>query len=426
MDLKPGDIIHFERPDFDEVAYQLGGLRGQCIGPADDRYPFQSEGTTVALKDGTIVHAYNLRLSEEKADGWHPHYARTVIVAVESTDEGRTWSRPKVWFTSDTGDNLSHPGFVRTKEGHLAIVYQHIDTIPPEQWTSQGYWVDKVKQAFKVFRRSEDEGKTWSEEIPVSPMGDYWTSAHDRLTLLSSGRLVLPLHNIYTKEKGNERIGTAVAWSDDSGKSWQRSRLLKVDDTVTSFEGMSFEQSTFHESTVAERADGSLLLFGRTTMGRIYQTESFDGGETWYDPRPTNIANSKAPVNLKRIPGTDDLLLVWNSHSVDPGNRQNGYRLTLSAAVSEDGGKTFRYRREIESAAPDPNATEHNMGKHRVCYPSVTFHNDKAYIGYWVAAPTKAAARGSLDQVYLAVLPTSWFYMERDCHRIEGVGARVL
>src|SRR4051812_36276174 len=74
----------------DPVSWKLGGLRGSVVGPASDENPFQSEGTTVKLKDGTLLHAFNLRFGEKDMSQWHPHYARTVIAKVLSHDGGRT------------------------------------------------------------------------------------------------------------------------------------------------------------------------------------------------------------------------------------------------------------------------------------------------------------------------------------------------
>ncbi|MBH54480.1 MAG: hypothetical protein CMI18_09060 [Opitutaceae bacterium] len=63
--------------------------------PSTYQYPFQSEGTTVYLKDGTLIHAFNLRFGEEDMRNWHTHYARTAIAKVESKDGGRNWSEPE-------------------------------------------------------------------------------------------------------------------------------------------------------------------------------------------------------------------------------------------------------------------------------------------------------------------------------------------
>ena len=103
--------------DFDPVDWALGGLRGQVIAPSTDKNPFQTEGTTIKLKDGTLVHAFNLRFGEEDMSNWHAHYARTVIGKVESRDGGRTWSEPEVMFESNTGINASHPAIRRLPNG---------------------------------------------------------------------------------------------------------------------------------------------------------------------------------------------------------------------------------------------------------------------------------------------------------------------
>ena len=57
-------------------------------------------------------------------------------------------------------------------------------------------------------------------------------------------------------------------------------------------------------------------MIGRTSAGRFYQSESFDRGETWTTPNPTDLYSPEAPPNIERIPGTDDILLLWNSQSV--------------------------------------------------------------------------------------------------------------
>ena len=153
---------------FDPVSWKLGGLRGVVVGPASDQHPFQSEGTTVKLKDDTLLHAFNLRFGEKDMSNWHPHYARTVIAKVLSRDSGKTWSEPEVMFESNTGINASHPAIRRLPNGELGATYQRINTKPVEQWDRQN-WIRSVLNADKIFRYSGDDGKTWSKEIPISP-----------------------------------------------------------------------------------------------------------------------------------------------------------------------------------------------------------------------------------------------------------------
>ncbi len=397
----------------DPVSWKLGGLRGVVVGPADDQHPFQSEGTTAKLKDGTLLHAFNLRYGEKDMSQWHPHYARTVIAKVLSHDGGKTWSEPEVMFESNTGINASHPAIRRLANGELGATYQRINTKPLDQWNRQK-WLTAVSSADKVFRYSADEGKTWSPEIVISPPGGgYWTSAHDRLLVLSSGRLLQPLHSFPNMDP--TVVATKVARSDDHGRSWKISdQWLEVRDLAPGYIGEM--RSNFHEVAIAERVDGSIFMIGRTCAGRLYWSESRDRGETWTKPAPSQLLSPEAPANVARLPGSNDLLVIWNSQCVTNQNTHGGQRLTLASAVSSDGGFTWHDYREIITIPPNPGNPRQGFGDDRVCYPSIFFDSGFAYIGYWAGARVDGR---QYDQQYMMVLPVSFFTALRETHRPE-------
>ena len=399
---------------FDPVAWKLGGLRGTLVGPATDEHPFQSEGTTVKLKDGTLLHAFNLRFGEKDMSQWHAHYARTVIAKVLSRDGGRTWSAPEVMFESNTGFNASHAAIRRLPNGELGATYQRINAKPVEQWNHQR-WILSVKNADKIFRYSQDEGRTWSPEISISPVTGYWTSAHDRLLVHSSGRLIQPLHSNRAFDQGlSDNVATKVAWSDDQGRTWQLGTgWLEVNDLVRGYVGAY--KSNFHEVAVAERADGSLFMIGRTSAGRLYWSESKDRGETWTKPAPSTLLSPEAPPNVARLPDSTDLVVVWNSRSVNNLNTHVGERLTLASAVSTDGGRTWGDYRELITIPPNnPVPTKgQGFGPDRICYPSIFFDSGLTYIGYWASARVDGR---QYDQQYVMVLPVSFFTALRGTH----------
>lgn len=400
---------------FDPVSWKLGGLRGVVVGPASDQHPFQSEGTTVKLKDDTLLHAFNLRFGEKDMSNWHPHYARTVIAKVLSRDSGKTWSEPEVMFESNTGINASHPAIRRLPNGELGATYQRINTKPVEQWDRQN-WIRSVLNADKIFRYSGDDGKTWSKEIPISPSTGYWTSAHDRLLVLSNGRLLQPLHSNLDFAAGrSDRVATKVARSDDQGRTWQLSAgWLEVTDLAPNYIGNY--KSNFHEVAIAERADNSVFMLGRTSAGRLYGSESRDRGETWTKPAPSALLSPESPANLARLPGSDDLLVIWNSQCITNLNTHLGQRLTLASAVSSDGGHSWHDYREIITIPPNETNISRGFGTDRVCYPSIFFDEGLTYIGYWAAARVNGV---QYDQQYMMVLPVSFFTALRDTHRPE-------
>ena len=107
------------------------------------------------------------------------------------------------------------------------------------------------------------------------------------------------------------------------------------------------------EPSIAEVSPGNLLLFHRTPVGRLFQSWSSDNGTTWSLPEPTALASSRAPAALMRIPGTDDLLTIWNQASADEIER-GLQRHRLTSAISKDGGGHLDQQEEHLLDLPGP------------------------------------------------------------------------
>lgn len=377
----------------DVVARQLGGLRGKLIGAASDEVAKNGEGSTIELRDGTLLHLFSrhMRPAANAAKYENPDLWPAVISAMRSKDRGQTWSNPEIVFRSTTGENAMQPSLTRLGNGEIGVSYSRIDSL---------------SAATKVFRWSADEGKTWSPEVLISPAGAYWTSAHDRMIALSSGRILLPLH--HKKSVRPERMITQIAWSDDHGRTWKlAAQQLDVPDLIPGFRQTRPGAQGFWEASIAPLADGSLYMLGRTYGGWLYQTRSRDGGLTWDQPKPSRLMSGAAPGRVERIAGTNRLLVVWNRCCLNETDGLLGARLNLSAAISDDGGETWSAPRDIETVAPGPG--------NRVEYPAVNIWNDHVYLTYRAQAGTGAG--GLRMQEYLSILPLSWFSAQMDVHR---------
>jgi hypothetical protein len=127
------------------------------------------------------------------------------------------------------------------------------------------------------------------------------------------------------------------------------------------------------------------MMLMRTGLGSQYKSISTDGGETWGPAAPTPLVGTAAPVSISRIPGTGDLLAVWNHN---PGAKK---RNPLSTAVSRDEGETWEHIRNLEDAPDDAWA-----------YPAVTWIGRRALITYF-------NYKGGLS-LKLRSLPAAWFY----------------
>lgn len=391
----------------------LPGVEKQVLAPASATNPKNTEGSGIVLRDGRVLLLWTqfldiealpagerpppspLRRSPWSDDG----YAR--IVGAESSDGGLTWSAPRV--VADDRDalvNTMSPALTRLADGRLLLAYS---------WRSGGNHADNYGPCARRARISADEGATWSDPVRITPDdGTYHTGCHDRAWTLPSGRVLVQCHTNTmrgTGEGDRRYLKTVyIARSDDAGRSWQHSNRLTEPVAVG-----------LNESCLAQRADGSLLMVLRSWRGQAFASESRDDGATWSEPKPAGFTAPDAPSYLTRIPGTDELLLIWNNNA-NPYPRQTlrlpadehgparevpvrGHGVTrcpLLCAISRDGGRTWGLPRLLEG---DINF---EWG-----YPGVVWCGEHALVHYF-----RSPATGKGRSLVVARVPKAWFYAE--------------
>jgi sialidase-1 len=314
------------------------------VFPADEAHPRYSEGGIVVLRDGRLLYATT------EFDGSTSDFAKARIVAVESADEGRTWGAKRILQENVGRTNVMSATLRRLAPGSLydgPIGFLYLQK-------------NSFTDLHAELRVSDDEGATFGEPVRTTTVPGYHVVNNDRLTVLSTGRLVVPAASTPNVDKGGHF--TCVCFlSDDGGKTWRRG-ASEVD----------YPKRGAMEPEVLELDDGRLLMHFRTQLGHIAVSESADGGETWGEARSWGVAAPEAPSTLRRIPSTGDLLLVWND-SVREGQDHGGRRTPLTAAVSADEGKSWSRPIPIESSDRDTYA-----------YTSLAFHKGRALLKYYV------------------------------------------
>ena len=359
-------------------------FRGEIIRQATDNYPRHSEATAVTLRDGSILLAWSrfegqgdnavAEVAGMEAHILHDDNGQATVAGTVLSENGSgiAWGEERVLIRNNAGLNVMSPALARLHDGGIGMVFSHRNS---------------NTEASRMFCRSDDEGKTWSDPVTLPQEDAYQTGCHDRLTVLENGRLVAPLHCSHDWHAHHLHVRTA--WSDDNGASWKLSgpvQLPKVSDSG---------ESGCIEPDVTQRADGSLLMAIRTAMGTIFRAESDDGGETWHSLRSMEVVAPVAPSLLRRIPGSDELLLIWNWR-YDWTERLGGTRRPLAVAVSSDGGDSWPLSRR-KVLEDDPAAT--------YAYPSCLFLEDEALITYFVTPGDSPGNRRSLKVVRL---PLEW------------------
>jgi Neuraminidase (sialidase) len=318
------------------------------IAPADANYQRRSEASAVSLKNGNVLVAWcDLVGRSDNARGY--------ISAVELSPMGQPLGAPRIIVpTPPSGLNSLSPAIRRLSNGEIGMAFSYRMS---------------TKEASRRFSRSRDEGRTWSDPVLISDgSAPYMTGCNDRLTVLSSGRLLAPLH--CTDDWDKHHIHVKVAWSDDHGATWQTTQQkIELPYVRWSDRKISLESGP-HEPGIAERADGSLLMTMRTPMGTQFFSESFDRGEIWSDPRSLELISPLAPAHLSRMPGTNKLLMVWTPNYESAG-RLMGKRNTIMACVSDDGGLTWPHAKRKILIHDPTKSTD---------YPSVLYHGSEIWV----------------------------------------------
>jgi Neuraminidase (sialidase) len=246
-----------------------------------------------------------------------------------------------------------------------------------------------------VMQLSTDEAETWSEPRPVGAAPGYFVLNNDRVIQLKDGRLVVSVafHRARASDPKNYRSldmrGIAL-WhlSDDEGKSWREA------DTWWALPART--ATGLQEPGVVELADGRLFSWMRTDQGAQFGSYSTDGGKSWSSPEATALSSPASPASIKRLPGSPDLLAVYNDHS-GRFPFPKGKRTPLVAAISTDGGKTWPRRKLVES---DPDGC--------FCYTAIHFTEDAVLLAYCAGD----AKIGGLNRLRIRRVTLDWLRLE--------------
>ena len=301
--------------------------------------PRNSEGDFIKLNNGKILFIYS-HFTDGAGDN-----SSAYLASRYSLDNGITWSKQdKVVIPQEGKLNIMSVSLLRLNKNKIALFYlrknSEFDCIP-------------------VMRVSFDEAETWSEPKKcITDVKGYYVMNNDRVVKLKSGRLLLPVAQHTTDNEFSEIGRILCYYSDDNGETWERGNEIKNNKKIVT-----------QEPGVIELKNNEVLLFCRTNDGAQYFSISDNGGESWSRLSRSNIKSPLSPASMERIPGTGDLLLVWNNNY--QAVKDGGKRTPLNIAISQNEGKTWERVKSIES---NPHGW--------YCYTAIEFVNNDVLLGY--------------------------------------------
>mgnify|MGYP006289940905 CR=1 FL=1 len=269
--------------------------------------------------------------------------------------EGITSKMPEEMeeFENKTGDPLKG----NSSEGNPVIYFEkeqnrlHLWWITIYGFGEQRGW----STGFTKYKHSDDLGKTWLLKDDGSPrlLHDFWGQMiKNKPIKLSNGEILLPAMAEWTAY-------APIYYKcspDEFKKGCLESQWKKVTPTATGC----------FQPTLIEQEPGKILSLMRAAKGSMFfpkaaQMESNDFGESWTDPKVNEFGFYNCNANA-------DMVKLQNGHVVYIFNDSPEIRNPLTAALSEDGGKTWPFKKNIVHTPSEPGS--------RFAYPAVIQSSD--------------------------------------------------
>ena len=242
------------------------------------------------------------------------------------------WSEAQVIETEDT---VAHWNPVLHNYGVFTRLYYKVG-VDTENWVTK--YVDTI-----------DNGKNWStpkELVPGDTTGGRGP-VRSKILVTSKGVMIAPA----STEQGDWKAFFDI--SKDGGLTW-----TKTDYVVSDTEMI--------QPTLWEDLDGNIHALFRTKAGKIYRSDSFDGGYTWEEAYATDFPNNNSGIDVVM---TDNgwLWLAYNPINI------SGIRNKLILSVSKDNGETWEEVTVLEDSPIIFN---------EYSYPSLIADGNRIYMSY--------------------------------------------
>lgn len=295
--------------------------------------------TVLPLGDGSVLAAWFGGTKESSAD---------VDIWVARRDESG-WGKP---FTVSHAKKLPHwnPVLAAGDNGDVLLFFKVGRHIP--SWRT-------------YISVSRDGGRSFSEprELVKGDISGGRGPVKNKCLRLSSGRLLAPAST------ENHGWNCFVDISDDGGKTWRKSPKVKTEyaaPLLNSQNGHCSNRIPMIQPTLWESAPGCVHMLTRTSVGRVYRSDSSDGGESWCEAYPTVLPNNNSGLDLVKVP-SGELYLVSN-----PVSENWGERSPLTLQLSLDNGETWETVMTLEKEKKDSEFS----------YPAIEYKNGCLYITY--------------------------------------------
>lgn len=274
------------------------------------------------LPDGDLLACWFAGSDEGNAD---------ISIAVSRLKAGESrWSVGEI-VSDDPSRSEQNPSLFLTPGGEIWLMYTAQTSRTPDDNPNFN-----LQYTAEIRRKvSKDNGYTWGPtETMFSRPGSF---CRQKIQILSNGRWVFGNWICFPDESRNGSDITVVQISDDEGKTWRETEIPDSAGRV--------------HANLMEVAPGKLTaLFRSRFADHIYIAYSEDYGDTWTSPVPTCLPNNNSSISSIKLQ-SGSLALIYNPVKFNDDTAKTVWpnqRCPVTFAISDDGGKTWPYKRIIE------------------------------------------------------------------------------
>jgi hypothetical protein len=268
------------------------------------------------------------------------------IIAMRSTDRGKTWSAP-VSVEPPGGPEASYAVLLKTPYGRVYCFYNHnTDNVREVKREDGGVYTRVDSLGHYVFRYSDDGGRTWSPrryEVPVREFAcDRENVYQGRLRffwnvgrpLVLGESVLLTLHKVGAMGAGFFAQSEGVFLRSANlltERDPARIRFETLPDGDVGLRAPPGGGRVAEEQSVVALSDGTLYCVYRTVAGHPVGVYSRDGGRNWtapafkeYEPGGRLIKHPRAANFVWRC-GNGKYLYWFHNHGGRPARETPGW-----------------------------------------------------------------------------------------------------
>ena len=209
-----------------------------------------------------------------------------------------------------------------------------------------------------MFTVSNPDSQDMSED--VLDISKHWNTelgyVRNGFTVLKNGDFII------VPDETKQSAKSPVYISKDKGQTWDVLGQIYMP-----------QATSFDESVIVERKDGSLMCFACTQTGFLCTSSSYDGGKTWSVGKLTDIPNPTSRFAVTCL-ASGNLVMVSNNNSSN--------RIGMVVSISKDNGNTWEDKICLfDGYASYPTvALDQSTGKERI---HIVFDDGRYYYGQW-------------------------------------------